>query len=73
MLSSEIIYKLIGGIQHRVVQPGDVPGKNPFREFYCIELTKEINDLPIIEKRGSKLIRRRNDYIVSFVIVYVLL
>ena len=31
------------------------------------------NSSNLIEKRGSKFIRRRNDCIVSFVIVYVLL
>lgn len=37
--------ELSSGVEHRVVQLGEVPEKNPFRKFYCVELAKEIHEL----------------------------
>lgn len=45
MLISQIDAELEGGIAQRLAQLGEVPEKNPFRKFYCVELAKEIHDL----------------------------
>ena len=37
--------ELSAGIQKRIDQLGEVPKKNPFRKFYCVELAKEIHEL----------------------------
>jgi len=37
--------ELTSGVERRVAQLGEVPGKNPFRKFYCVELAKEIHEL----------------------------
>ncbi|MGD9009586.1 MAG: hypothetical protein PVG41_16800 [Desulfobacteraceae bacterium] len=47
---SELLMDLINseldaGIQKRIDQLGEVPSKNPFRKFYCVELAKEIHEL----------------------------
>lgn len=44
-LLADINHELNGGIQTRVTQLGEIPEKNPFRKFYCVELAKEIHDL----------------------------
>lgn len=47
---SELLMNLISselgaGIRKRLDQLGEVPSKNPFRKFYCVELAKEIHEL----------------------------
>lgn len=37
--------ELNSGVARRVAQLGEVPEKNPFRKFYCVELAKEIHEL----------------------------
>lgn len=37
--------ELSSGVQRRIAQLGEVPEKNPFRKFYCVELAKEIHEL----------------------------
>lgn len=44
-LIGQINAELEGGIAQRISQLGEVPEKNPFRKFYCVELAKEIHDL----------------------------
>jgi hypothetical protein len=44
-LADEINSELNDGIQKRLTQLGEVPHKDPFRKFYCVELAKEIHDL----------------------------
>lgn len=44
-LIGQINGELEGGIAQRISQLGEVPEKNPFRKFYCVELAKEIHDL----------------------------
>ena len=55
LLLSEINHELNGGIQHRVAQLGDIPEKNPFRKFYCVELAKEIHDLSHLTEKQRML------------------
>jgi len=55
VLLSEINYELNGGIQKRVAQLGEVPEKNPFRKFYCVELAKEIHDLSHLTEKQRML------------------
>ena len=45
MLVDEINSELNAGIEHRLSQLGEVPNKEPFRKFYCVELAKEIHEL----------------------------
>ena len=44
-LMGQINQELDVGIQKRLDQLGEVPSKNPFRKFYCVELAKEIHEL----------------------------
>ncbi len=55
LLLSEINNELNGGIQMRVAQLGEVPEKNPFRKFYCVELAKEIHDLSHLTEKQRML------------------
>jgi hypothetical protein len=43
------------GIPKRIAQLGEVPDKNPFRKFYCIELAKEIHDLSDLTEKQRML------------------
>lgn len=54
-LVAEINYELNGGIKKRVDQLGEVPDKNPFRKFYCVELAKEIHDLSHLTEKQRML------------------
>lgn len=55
LLMTEINSELNGGIQARVAQLGEVPGKNPFRKFYCVELAKEVHDLSYLTEKQRML------------------
>jgi len=55
LLMSEIDFELDGGIQKRVAQLGEVPEKNPFRKFYCVELAKEVHDLSHLTEKQRML------------------
>ena len=44
-LNNDIRAELDDGIQQRIQRLGEVPEKNPFRKFYCVELAKEIHEL----------------------------
>ena len=54
-LINEINRELESGIDQRVKQLGEVPEKNPFRKFYCIELAKEIHDLSNLTEKQRML------------------
>jgi hypothetical protein len=54
-LMAQINSELDGGIQTRVEQLGEVPGKNPFRKFYCVELAKEVHDLSNLTEKQRML------------------
>ena len=54
-LRAEIYAELDGGIQHRISQLGEVPGMNPFRKFYSIELAKEIHDLSNLTEKQKMM------------------
>lgn len=45
MLAEKINSELNKGIEQRLSQLGEVPSKDPFRKFYCVELAKEIHEL----------------------------
>ncbi len=47
--------ELVDGIKKRVAQLGEVPGKNPFRKFYCVELAKEIHELSNMTEKQRML------------------
>jgi hypothetical protein len=55
LLMAGINSELNGGIQVRVTQLGEVPEKNPFRKFYCVELAKEIHDLSHLTEKQRML------------------
>lgn len=55
MMIAQINDELNGGIQQRVAQLGEVPTKNPFRKFYCVELAKEIHDLSNLTEKQRML------------------
>lgn len=51
-LQDTIKHELDGNIDLRVNKLGEVPKKNPFRKFYCIELVKEIHEIyKLVEKQ----------------------
>jgi hypothetical protein len=54
-LIAQINAELEGGIAQRVAQLGEVPEKNPFRKFYCVELAKEIHDLSGLTEKQRML------------------
>jgi Fe2+ transport system protein B len=47
--------ELEGGIQRRLSQLGEIPEKNPFRKFYCVELAKEIHELSDLTEKQRML------------------
>lgn len=55
LLTNDINLELVGGIKKRITQLGEVPGKNPFRKFYCVELAKEIHDLSNLTEKQRML------------------
>lgn len=54
-LTEQINMELQNGIQNRLNQLGEVPSKNPFRKFYCVELAKEIHDLSNLTEKQRML------------------
>lgn len=52
--------ELENGIQSRLAQLGEVPSKNPFRKFYCVELAKEIHDLSNLTEKQRMLFDNYN-------------
>jgi hypothetical protein len=50
-LMDQINSELDIGIQKRLEQLGEVPSKNPFRKFYCVELAKEIHELSTLTEK----------------------
>ncbi|MDA8139811.1 MAG: hypothetical protein M0036_14265 [Desulfobacteraceae bacterium] len=54
-LLAQINAELDGGIAQRIAQLGEVPEKNPFRKFYCVELAKEIHDLSGLTEKQRML------------------
>ena len=54
-LVNQIDMELQSGIQKRLAQLGEVPPKNPFRKFYCVELAKEIHDLSNLTEKQRML------------------
>jgi Fe2+ transport system protein B len=54
-LIDQINVELETGINHRLSQLGEVPEKNPFRKFYCIELAKEIHELSTLTEKQRML------------------
>ncbi len=52
-LHTQINQELSGGIDKRVRNLGDVPGKEPFRKVYSVELAKEFHEvLNLIEQQS---------------------
>jgi Fe2+ transport system protein B len=51
VLIEQISGELENGINQRLVQLGEVPERNPFRKFYCIELAKEIHELSTLTEK----------------------
>ncbi|NNG01623.1 MAG: hypothetical protein HKM93_19700 [Desulfobacteraceae bacterium] len=60
VLAKEINLELKSGIDNRVAQFGEVPEKNPFRKFYCVELAKEIHELSNVTERQRILFDEYN-------------
>ena len=54
-LIERINAELDGGIAQRVAQLGEVPGQNPFRKFYAVELAKEIHYLSGLTEKQRML------------------
>lgn len=54
-LNEQINAELENGINRRVAQLGEVPEKNPFRKFYCVELAKEIHELSNLTEKQRML------------------
>jgi len=50
-LLSEISAELNGGIDRRIKQLGEVPEVNPYLQFYCAELAKEIHETSYITEK----------------------
>lgn len=51
VLIDQINAELEDGIKQRISQLGEVPEKNPFRKFYCVELAKEIHELSTLTEK----------------------
>jgi len=54
-LLAQVNAELEGGITQRVTQLGEVPEKNPFRKFYCVELAKEIHEMSNVTEKQRML------------------
>ncbi len=50
-IQSEITAELEGGIDRRIKQLGEVPQVNPYRQFYCAELAKEIHEISYLTEK----------------------
>ena len=50
-LQSEISTELNGGIDRRIKQLGEIPEVNPYLQFYCAELAKEIHEISYINEK----------------------
>jgi hypothetical protein len=50
-LLSEISAALNGGIDRRIKQLGEVPEINPYLQFYCAELAKEIHEISYVTEK----------------------
>ena len=50
-LLSEISAELNGGIDRRIKQLGEVPEINPYLQFYCAELAKEIHEISYVTEK----------------------
>ena len=50
-IHSEITAELEGGIDRRIKQLGEVPAVNPYRQFYCAELAKEIHEISYLTEK----------------------
>lgn len=50
-LISEISGELNGGIDRRIKQLGEVPQVNPYLQFYCAELAKEVHEISYITEK----------------------
>lgn len=54
-LAAEINAELNSGIQKRLSLLGEVPEKNPFLKFYCVELAKEIHELSNLTEKQKMI------------------
>lgn len=59
-LQMEINHELEGGIVKRVQQLGEVPDREPYRRFYCVELAKEIHQLAHLTEKQRILFDNYN-------------
>ena len=50
-LQSEISTELNGGIDRKIKQLGEIPEVNPYLQFYCAELAKEIHEISYINEK----------------------
>lgn len=50
-LLSEISAELNGGIDRRIKKLGEVPEINPYLQFYCAELAKEIHEISYVTEK----------------------
>ena len=50
-LQSEISTELNGGIVRKIKQLGEIPEVNPYLQFYCAELAKEIHEISYINEK----------------------
>ena len=60
IISGDIKAELDDGIQKRIDQLGEVPQKNPFRKFYCVEFAKEIHELSDLTEKQRMLFDNYN-------------
>ena len=60
ILRGDIKAELDEGIKNRIALLGEVPQKNPFRKFYCVELAKEIHDLSDLTEKQRMLFDNYN-------------
>lgn len=52
---TEITEELKGGIDRKIDQLGEVPSVNPYRQFYCTELAKEIHKISYLTEKQKIL------------------
>lgn len=50
-LQSEISTELNGGIERKIKQLGEIPEVNPYLQFYCAELAKEIHEISYVNEK----------------------
>jgi hypothetical protein len=50
-IQSEITDELQGGIDRRIKQLGEVPEVDPYRQFYCAELAKEVHEISYLTEK----------------------